>query len=69
MLKKHGSLIFSEYKIVFDNEELNKKNDVTPEIKKLLESTIKKVFKNKKKTNGKTTLTHSCYMHCLCFVS
>ena len=51
MLKKHGSLIFSEYKIVFDNEKLNKKNDVTPEIKKLLESTIKKVFKNKKKLN------------------
>ena len=48
MLKKYGSLVYSEYKIVFDNEEINKKNGITPEIKKLLEKTIKKVLNKKK---------------------
>lgn len=48
MLKKYDSLIFTEYKIVFDPAELYKENGFTPEIIKILETTLKKVLKKKK---------------------
>ena len=48
MLKKYDSLILTGYKIVFSPDELDKISGITPEIRKLLEVTLKKVLNNKK---------------------
>ncbi len=44
MLKKYDSLILTGYKIVFSPDELDKESGITPELRKLLEITIKKVL-------------------------
>ena len=48
MLKKYGSLILTGYKIVFSPDELDKESGITPELRKLLEITIKKVLNKKR---------------------
>ncbi len=48
MLKKYDSLLVTGYKIVFNPAELDKENGITPEIRKLLDTTLKKVLQKKK---------------------
>jgi hypothetical protein len=47
-LKKYDSLILAGYKIVYNPEELFKESGITPEIAKLLETTLKKYCIRKK---------------------
>lgn len=48
MLKKYDSLILTGYKIVSSPVELDKESGITPEIRKILEITLKKVLNKKK---------------------
>lgn len=48
MNTEYDSLILTKYKIVYNPDELDKENGITPEIRKLLEVTLKNVLKKKK---------------------
>ncbi|MBK8983441.1 MAG: hypothetical protein IPM38_14265 [Ignavibacteria bacterium] len=48
MNTKYDSLILTKYKIVYNPDELDEENGITPEIRKLLEVTLKNVLQKKK---------------------
>lgn len=48
MTPKYDSLILTKYKIVFNPAELDAVNGISPEVRKLIDSTLKKVMNKKK---------------------